>query len=406
MISAAWNNNVAMNNIFWALLVIFLVAALMRMDWAYYLVYVVGGVWVFSHWWVRRSLAHLRMTRRIAHYAFTNEHTSVRIELDNQSWLPLPWLQIQEAVPLELKEQDDYRTIVSLGGRTRLVHDYALYCRRRGYYTVGPLTLRTSDLFGFVEARWEETGSAEFIVYPQIVPLERLGLPSRMPFGVLGARRQLIEDPARLSGVRTYAAGDSLRRIHWKATAHEDVLLVKKFQPSQDLPVSIVLDLDREAYPVRVVLGASEWAISVAASLAGHLSEQRQAVGLVANGSDPLATGDAPPAITPHAGREHLMSVWRLLARIQLNSAAQPLPALITRHTASLPWGATLIVVTPRLDEATLWVLHNAYRRGANVLALICADQSDFRTLQARGKRLGVHLFHTVWERDLQAVAT
>jgi uncharacterized protein (DUF58 family) len=406
LISAAWNNSVTMNNIFWALLAIFLVAALMRMDWAYYLVYVVGGVWVFSHWWVRRSLAHLRMTRQIAHYAFTNEHTSVRIELDNQSWLPLPWLQIQEAVPLELKEQDDYRTIVSLGGRTRLVHNYMLYCRRRGYYTVGPLSLRTSDLFGFVEARWEETGSAEFIVYPQIVPLERLGLPSRMPFGVLGARRQLIEDPARLSGVRTYAAGDSLRRIHWKATAHEDVLLVKKFQPSQDLPVSIVLDLDREAYPVRVLLGASEWAISVAASLAGHLSEQRQAVGLVANGSDPLATGDALPAITPHTGREHLMSVWRLLARIQINSAAQPLPALITRHTASLPWGATLIVVTPRLDEATLWVLHNAYRRGANVLALICADQSDFRTLQARGKQLGVHLFHTVWERDLQAVAT
>jgi uncharacterized protein (DUF58 family) len=225
-----------------------------------------------------------------------------------------------------------------------------------------------------------------------------------MPFGVLGARRQLTEDPARLSGVRAYAAGDSLRRIHWKATAHEDRLLVKKFQPSQDLPVSIVLDLDREAYSVRVLLGASEWAISVAASLAGHLSEQRQAVGLVANGSDPLATGDAPPAITPHTGREHLMSVWRLLARIQINGAAQPLPALITRHTADLPWGATLIVVTPHLDETTLWVLHNAYRRGSNVIGLICADQPDFRVLQARGKRLGVQLFHTVWERDLQAV--
>jgi hypothetical protein len=126
-ISAAWNNSAAMNNIFWALLVdLSAVAALVRMDWVYYLVYVVGGVWVFSHWWVRRSLARLRMTRRITHYAFTNEHTAVRIELDNRSWLPLPWLQIQEAVPLELKDQDDYRTIVSLGGRSRLVHDYTL----------------------------------------------------------------------------------------------------------------------------------------------------------------------------------------------------------------------------------------------------------------------------------------
>lgn len=393
-----------MHNIFWALLVIFLVAALLRMDWAYYLVYVVGGVWVFSHWWVRRSLARLHMTRRINRYAFTNEHASVRIELENRSWLPLPWLQIQEAVPLELKDQEDYRTIVSLGGRSRLVHDYTLYCRRRGYYAVGPLSLRTSDLFGFVEARWEEAGSAEFIVYPQIVPLERLGLPGRMPLGALAVRRQLTEDPARLNGVRAYAAGDSLRRIHWKATAHAETLLVKKFQSSQDLPVLIVLDLDRAAYPVRGLLGASEWAISVAASLAGHLSEQRQAVGLAANGSDPLATADAPSIILPHTGREHLMSLWRLLARIQLNGAAQPLPALITACTVDLPWGATLLVVTPRLEEASLWALHNAYRRGANVIAFICADQPDFRALQARGKRLGVQLFHTVWERDLQAV--
>ena len=393
-----------MHNLFWALLVIFLIAALLRMDWAYYLVYVVGGVWVFSHWWIRQSLTRLRLTRRITRYAFTNEHVPVRIELHNPAWLPLPWLQIQEAVPLELKDQDDYRTVVSLGGRSQLVHEYTLFCRRRGYYTVGPLSLRTSDLFGFVEARWEETGSAELIVYPLIVPLHRLGLPSRMPFGVLAARRQIVEDPARLGGVRAYTAGDSLRRMHWKATAHADALLVKKFQPSQELPVAILLDLDRSAYPARTIFGISEWAISVAASIAGHMSEQRQEVGLASNGVDPLA-GEARPAITPRAGRDHLMNVWRLLARIQVNDAALPLPALVAQQTADLPWGATLIVVTPQLAEETLWVLHNAYRRGSNVVVLVCAAQPEFRLLQARGKRLGVQLFHTIWESDLQALA-
>jgi uncharacterized protein (DUF58 family) len=225
-----------------------------------------------------------------------------------------------------------------------------------------------------------------------------------MPFGVLPVRRQLLEDPARLGGVRNYVAGDSLRRIHWKATAHEDVLLVKKFQPSQELPIYIVLDLDRNAYPLRTAFGASEWAISVAASLAGNISEQRQEVGLTSNGVDPLAVG-AAPSIPPRAGREHLMSVWRLLARIQLNPEAAPLATLASRQTANLPWGATLIVVTPHLAEEMLWVLHNAYRRGSNVIVLVCAEQPDFRALQARGKRLGIHLFHTVWESDLQALA-
>ncbi len=392
-----------MNNIFWALLVLFLIAALVRMDWAYYLVYVVGGVWVFSHWWIRRSLSQLRIERRIAQYAFTNEQVTAHLTIDNRSWLPLPWLQVQEAVPLELKDQDDYRTVVSVGGHSRVVQEYRLFCRRRGYYTVGPLRLRTSDLFGFVEARWEESGSNELIVYPQIVPLSQLGLPSRMPFGVLPTRRQLDEDPARMGGVRQYVTGDSLRRIHWKATAHENTLLVKKLQPSQELPLFIALDLDRSAYPQRAVIGASEWAISIAASVAGHMSEQRQAVGVASNGLDPLTEG-ATSNIDPHTGRDHLMSIWRLLARIQLNEHASPLPQWLPAQTASLPWGATLIVVTPHLAEEMLWVLHSAYRRGSNVIVLVCASQPDFRIVQARGRRLGLQIESTIWESDLQAL--
>ncbi|MCB0135164.1 MAG: DUF58 domain-containing protein, partial [Caldilineaceae bacterium] len=236
-----------MNNLFWALLVLFLIAALVRMDWVYYLVYLVGGVWVFSHWWIRRSLGHLRVTRTIQPYAFTNEYVPVDVRIDNRAWLPLAWLQLRETVPPDLRDSAEYRLVTSVGGRTAIDYRYRLYCRRRGYYKVGPLGLNTSDLFGFVEARWTEAGDSTIIVYPQIVPLSRLGLSSRMPFGNLATRRQITDDPSKLSGVRGYASGDSLRRIHWKATAHEGTLLVKKFQPSQELPLFIALDLARDA---------------------------------------------------------------------------------------------------------------------------------------------------------------
>ncbi|MEJ5246277.1 MAG: DUF58 domain-containing protein [Caldilinea sp.] len=392
-----------MNHIFWALLILFAIAALMRMDWAYYLVYVVGGVWAFSHWWVRRTLQRLRVKRRIPQYAFTNEVVTAAIEIENRSWLPLPWLQVQEAVPLDLKDQPDYRVVLSIGGRSALRHTYRLYCRRRGYYTVGPLNLRTSDLFGFVDARWQEAGGDELIVYPAIVPLEKLGLPGRMPFGALPTRRQLDEDPARLGGVRQYVSGDSLRRIHWKATAHEDTLLVKKLQPSQELPVFIALNLDRSAYPARALIGASEWAISIAASIAGHMSEQRQAVGLASNGVDPFIEGPAAP-IGLRVGRSHLMNVWRLLARIQLNDEAPPLHEWLPLQTASLPWGTTVVLIAPGVDEKDLWMLHRLHRRGSNVVVLVCAGQRDFRSIQANGRRLGLRILPALWESDLQAV--
>jgi uncharacterized protein (DUF58 family) len=389
-----------MHNIFWALIVLFAVAAFLRMDWVYYLVYLVGGIWVFSHIWMRRSLGRMQLIRELPARAFAGETVDARLHLANPSWLPLPWLQIQEAVPLDLKDQPDYRTVVSVGSHATHDHAYKLACKKRGYYKIGPLNLRSSDLFGFVEARWDEANGVTLIVYPQVVPLAHLGLPSRSPFGTLASKQRLLEDPARMAGVRAYTAGDSLRRIHWKASAHADELLVKKLQPSMAVPVMILLDLDRNAYPVRSLVGSSEWGITVAASVASALAAERQAVGLATNGLDAQANVTAAP-IPQRTGQEQLMSILSLLARVQIQATEQPLPAWLPQQTATLPWGTTIVVIAPQIDERTLWVLHGAFRRGSRVLYLVTATQADFRTIQAQGTRLGVEIYSTVWESDL-----
>jgi uncharacterized protein (DUF58 family) len=203
-----------------------------------------------------------------------------------------------------------------------------------------------------------------------------------------------------MAGVRAYTAGDSLRRIHWKASAHASELLVKKLQPSMAVPVMILLDLDRNSYPVRSLVGSSEWGITVAASVASALIAERQAVGFASNGLDALAGVDAAP-LPQRTGQEQLMSILSLLARIQVQQANQRLAEWLPQQTASLPWGTTIVLITPQLDEATLWVLHGAYRRGSRVLALVCATQPDFRTYQAQGSRLGVEAHSTIWDSDL-----
>ena len=390
-----------MHNIFWALLVLFAVAALLRMDWVYYLVYVVGGVWVFSHVWMRYALGRLTIERTMPGRAFVNERIAVRLALHNRSLLPLPWVQMQEAVPLDLKDQHDYRLVVSIGARSATVHDYMLLCKHRGYFTVGPLRLQSGDLFGFVDARWEELTANTLIVYPEIVPLERLGLPSRSPFGGLRSPQRLLEDPARMAGVRAYRSGDTLRSVHWKATAHTDALLVKKMDPSKAVPVTIVLDLDRNAYPGRSAIGSSEWAIVMAASVAAHMIGQRQPVGLHTNGRDPLADSPALP-VPQRSGQGHLMALLSLLARVQMQPCDATFADWLPAQVSNVPWGSTLLVVTPQLNERSLWVLHAAYRRGTSVLALICAQQPDFRLMQARGQRLGVEIRSVIWESDLK----
>jgi uncharacterized protein (DUF58 family) len=387
-----------MHNLFWALLILFLAGVFFQMDWIYYLVYVLGGVWIFSHWWIRRVLRQLDVFRVMTDHAFLGEKPIVKLRFVNHSWLPLAWLQIQEQIPLDLKDVSEYTKIVTIASRSTLEHEYQLYCKRRGYYNVGPLQLRTGDLFGFVNGARQENNAVALTVYPQVLPLEKLGLPSRSPFGTLASRQRLFEDPARVAGVRSYSSGDSQRAIHWKA--REDELLVKKFQPAIALNVAIVLDLNRADYPYRGEIGFSEWAIVVAASVASHLTSQRQAVGLISNGIDAV-TEQPLLALTPRTGQGHLMNILSTLARAEMQNTTTELADWLPNHLVGLEWGATIILITPKVTATTLWALHYAYRRGSNVMAFVCAPQPDFNQMQSQSKKLGVQLHKTVWERDL-----
>lgn len=392
-----------MHNLFWATLLLFLLASLLRLDWVYYLVYVVGGVWIVSHWGVRRSFRKLDLRREMLYNAFLGEKIPVRLRLTNRAWLPMPWLMVEDRVPLDLKEVDSYRSVLSVASHAQIEHDYLLYAKRRGYYTVGPLTLTTGDLFGFAEASWQEKTPVHVTVYPEVLPLHKFGLPSRSPFGTLAARQQIFEDPNRMSGVRAYASGDTMRRIHWKASAHADTLLVKKFQPAIALNVTIILDLNREAYPINGAIGASEWAIVAAASVASYVVGQRQPIGLISNGLDSVTETPSQP-IPMRQGQAQLITLLTTLARIQLSDFDQSLAAWLPRRIADLEWGATLVVITPHLDEKALWTLHEAYRRGSNVVVLIVTPQLNFDRLRAQGGKLGVQIHRTVWEKELHAV--
>jgi uncharacterized protein (DUF58 family) len=206
--------------------------------------------------------------------------------------------------------------------------------------------------------------------------------------------------------VREYATGDSMRHIHWKASAHEDTLLVKKFQPAIALNVMVVLDLARAAYDhvPRGVIGYSEWAISVAGSVAAYLTRQRQPVGLVSNGYDPRTGATALP-VPAHHGQGQLMSVLDLLARVELQKEGPELAAWLPGQITDLAWGATLIVVTPLITHDLLWVLHGAHRRGSRVVVLACAPQSDHQVMRARADQLGIVVHRAIWEDDLKRVA-
>lgn len=395
--------------------VLLLIALLLRLDFVFYIIYVVGGIWLLARWATPRTMAALTVQRSFVSHAFLDETIPVRLELHNRTRLPMPWLRVAESLPLDLASTSQIGRIYSLRPRERVVIEYSLRCMRRGYYPVGPLRLSSGDLFGFADIQTRGEAVQYLAVYPRIIPLVGLALPSRLPFGTLSSPQRMFEDPARLRGVREYQAGDSQRRINWKASAHSDHLLVKQFAPAISLESMLLLNLRVDEYERQRRYSASEWAIVVAASVATYLEGRRQAVGLAVHGVDSLAglpvetlnAGQQGPMIVPpRPGRPHLMKVLEMLARAEVLDGGEPFVTWAQRTAAPLSWGATVIAVTPSGDELTCRGLHGLVRAGLNVVMLVVEPYNRFAVVQERARRLGFHAYLVASEEDLDRLQT
>ena len=410
------------------ILILLFVAFLLRVDFIFYIIYVCVGVYAWSRWYTPRSLSRLAAGRFYSDHAFWGETIAVTLQLVNKSWLPIPWLQVTESMATELKLDEPVNQVLSFRGHRTAEITYHVRGRRRGYYRLGPMRLATSDLFGLMPEQ-QGTIPADFLtIYPRIIPLTRLGLPSRLPFGTIASRQRLFEDPARPMGVRDFRSGDSLRQINWKVSAHTRNLVVKTFQPAISLETAVLLNLNAGEYERQGRQIYTEWAIEVAASLAAHLERQRQPVGLMTNGIDPLygltdqdsaefdessgrllrrkmaetqsLAGSIPPAIPPRSGRPHLMKILERLARVETDKTIafnQWAPTACLHLT----WGVTILVITPTGDDVTCQTLHRLVRAGFNPILITVEPDYNFGQVRERARRLGFVAYNVTRLRDL-----
>lgn len=387
-----------------ALLVLLLIAAILRIDFFFTVAYFLIAIALLSRVWLQRATRQLRVRREYANRAFSGDMLTVRLTVANDGWLPLPWLEVSETTPLALQSLPFQRQVVSLGPHATHTFTYTLACRRRGYYQLGPLAIHTGDLLGLerLDVTAEEDG--RLTVYPRIVPLHELGLPTRSPLVALPARSPLFEDPSRLRGIRAYQRGDSPRRIHWPATARAGQLVVKQYQPAIARETLICLDLDQGRYGFygRRAQDDAELAIVTAASLASHIvTHEKLPVGLTTVADD-AATGErARVALPPRGERAHLLHLLDVLARLQVVTD-EPFADLLRRQRAKLSWGATIAAITGRTDDELLETLL-ALGRGGFAVVLILVQPGRPAGVGHSGPDLpGVAVHYITTERDLE----
>lgn len=307
--------------------------------------------------WKRLALRAVSYERALDESrVFAGESTQLRLITTNKKPLPVPWLTIDDTFPanLEVVERDlapaasggerHLFNVMALRWYERVVRQYTLRCPQRGFYFLGPATLRSGDLFGLFETRARVSTATRLIVYPRVVPLAELGFPAKEPFGESRSPQPIFEDPLRTIGIRDYHPEDSMRNVHWKASARQQRLQTKVYEPTTTQRIVVILNIATFANPwIGIIPEAQERVISVAASIAYHATQRRQAIGLIANGSIPRS--DQPIRVMPSRDPGVLTRVLEALAAVGQFSTER-IERILARENPRLPWGATLVVVT------------------------------------------------------------
>ena len=237
-----------------------------------------GGAWLIGNRWAY-SLAkglELRRERRFG-WAQVGDQLQERFTLTNQGWAPAFWVAVIDHSTLPGYKASKVR---SVGGRA-LVHWFADgLCHRRGLFTLGPTSIETGDPFGFYQVKLEYPAVSTMMVMPPIVNLPAIDIASaaRAGEGRLIAERT-PDQSVNAAGVREYAQGDSLHRIHWPTSIRRDDLFVRIFDRTPASDWWIFLDMNQNVQIGEGQEATEEHAVVLAASLASQGLEGGTAVG-------------------------------------------------------------------------------------------------------------------------------
>lgn len=189
--------------------------------------------------------------------------------------------------------------------------DYPLDTGRRGEHPIGPLELTLTDPFGCATRRLGFGGTDTVLITPTVYELARVDLRLSTGDGAEQVSRRLVGAGEQDVIARKYLPGDSMRRVHWPATAKHGELMVRQDDQRNDQDAVILLDahsfLPGDGF---------EWAVSTMGSIAVHLMNEGFGVRLVGHG-----TGDGAEVLVAPFGAARAM---RELARTGPDAVHDP----------------------------------------------------------------------------------
>jgi uncharacterized protein (DUF58 family) len=328
------------------------------------LLLVIFGQGIMYSKWGLKGISYTRdFTKKTVYEGDTIEMVD---QIENKKLLPIPWIRLESKMSAHLLNEEAnenggeifHRSLFSLLPYQKITRTHQLLAAKRGYYPLEIVSVTTGDTVGFTEVFDSIQASTALTVYPKIISLDDIPLPSHSWLGDLIVKRWIIEDPFITAGVREYQNGDPLNQINWKATARSQTLQINQKDYTADHNLMIYVNFDTNE-DIRLPIedeSLIEKGLSYAASLAAYTIKEGVPTGFGCNGyfvepfTNVLERIKSSVRVEPSSSTQQVDYILDTIAKLKIDRSRN-FRAFLDEDIQSERTDTDYIIFTPKLTE-------------------------------------------------------
>lgn len=294
------------------------------------------------------------------HLIDPDESFTVHSTIENQKPMPVLFVRMIEKFPLDIQlradESDIYRGTnrVELSSRFYLMPKQVYHreveakLSRRGCHFFSGCTMYGGDFMGMKETVEYYRGLKEVIVMPKSVDCPSLDKTLGDYLGDMSVNRFILEDPVLTIGFRDYTGREPQRAISWVQSARFGKMMVKNYDHTFDLSVTILLNV-KTPYRTEENDALIEDCFCLVRAVCEKMEEKQVKYSFSTNAAISGFAGNWAE-IGEGLGGNHFLTVMEGLGRAT-SSATQSFSLTIDRASRQAEQGRSFILVTPSVEE-------------------------------------------------------
>lgn len=263
----------------------------------------------------------------------------------NLSKFTIPYIEIENNISKELTGEAIPKIVTTLNSRDYFTYNEELILKRRGYYPLGEIHVIIKDIFGFFTIKKKVTSKTSLLVYPIPTELNSFKITSIEQIGDMIIDNKAFEDKSRISSLREFREGDSVKAINWKLSAKLDELIIKEFDNSADTNVIVFVDNYYELYKKDLNRRLEDKIVDISISVINYYLEHNIPVTFQAQ--------DGEKTIEINGSKKSdLKPFLEALAKFESNGTFN-FETFMKKRMNIIRKGSTVVIITPNLDKST-----------------------------------------------------